>query len=177
MTVPNILTMIRLAVAWPLYICISLAEGWLALGIYGLGLMTDFLDGKIARATNTTTAFGRAMDSASDKVLVSAALLGLVAKQSLAPTICFAFIFRELAVLGLRAIKISENKTIGEINDRLGRIRFFIMHFGVVLLLMPSPNFRELAIGAVTLSLVMAYLVWGHYIFKSRRLLVAAMSS
>lgn len=177
MTAPNLLTLIRIALVWPLYACILHDQDWMAFGIYAIGLLTDLLDGRIARATNTTSAFGRAMDSASDKTLVAAAMLGLVARQSLAPTICFAFLFRELMILGLRAIKTQENQTVGEINDRLGRIRFTVLHAGLIVLLMPAPALHGFAIMAVAASLVMAYLVLAYYVFNSRRLLVASMSS
>lgn len=73
--VPNVLTMLRLALI-PVFLilyCQGL-EKW-ALVVFLVASFTDFLDGYIARKTNTVTDFGKLMDPLADKVMVLTAIL------------------------------------------------------------------------------------------------------
>src|ERR1700678_541154 len=115
MTVANALTLGR-------FMCVPVvfAAGWhrawaLCLAAYAIGLLSDFLDGRLARATHTTTPFGRAMDSAADKAMVAAAMLALTSTGRLPVWLVFLFIAREFAVFGLRAIRPRNGATVAEI--------------------------------------------------------------
>jgi len=87
---------------------------WIALAIFIFAGITDYLDGYIARKTNTESSLGALLDLLADKLLVCLVLLWLVfLSQSLYlifPTIII--ISRELAVSSLRQFiveKIGEN--------------------------------------------------------------------
>ena len=56
---------------------------WLALGIYTIAAITDYLDGYIARAWSQQSAIGRMLDPIADKLLVASCLLVLVADGSI----------------------------------------------------------------------------------------------
>ncbi len=73
--VPNVLTMLRLALipVFLIFYCTG-HEKW-ALVTFLVASFTDFLDGYIARKNNQITAFGKLMDPLADKVMVLTALL------------------------------------------------------------------------------------------------------
>jgi CDP-diacylglycerol--glycerol-3-phosphate 3-phosphatidyltransferase/cardiolipin synthase len=78
---------------------------WLALGIYTLAAITDYLDGYIARAWSQQSAIGRMLDPIADKLLVCALLLMLVADGTIHGWSLWAAIVilcREILVSGLR---------------------------------------------------------------------------
>ena len=78
---------------------------WLALGIYALAAITDYLDGYIARAWSQQSAIGRMLDPIADKLLVCALLLMLVADGTIHGWSLWAAIVilcREILVSGLR---------------------------------------------------------------------------
>jgi cardiolipin synthase len=78
---------------------------WLALGLFILAGVTDFLDGWVARAWSQQSAIGRMLDPIADKVLVAAALLMLVADHTIEGWSLIAAIIilcREILVSGLR---------------------------------------------------------------------------
>lgn len=105
---PNILTYGRI-VAVPLVAGLLMYPGttarWLALAIYILAAITDFLDGYLARLWQQQSALGRMLDPIADKVLVSVVLLVLAADGILSGGHMWAAIIilaREVLVSGLR---------------------------------------------------------------------------
>ena len=73
--VPNVLTMLRLALI-PVFIALyATGHDKLALLTFLVASFTDFLDGYLARRHNQITAFGKLMDPLADKVMVCTALL------------------------------------------------------------------------------------------------------
>ena len=73
--VPNVLTMLRLALI-PVFVALhSAGRPKLALTVFLLASFTDFLDGYLARKYRQITAFGKLMDPLADKVMVVVALL------------------------------------------------------------------------------------------------------
>ena len=84
MNLPNKLTLFRVILI-PFFVFFLLApyfEGYgnyVAVVIFIIASITDFLDGKIARKYNLVTNFGKFMDPLADKLLVSSALISLIA--------------------------------------------------------------------------------------------------
>ena len=73
--VPNVLTMLRLALI-PVFVALfATGHEKLALLTFLAASFTDFLDGYLARKHNQITAFGKLMDTLADKVMVCTALL------------------------------------------------------------------------------------------------------
>ena len=108
-TIPNILTVARL-VAAP---CVALAftaferplADALACALFVAAALTDWLDGKLARAWGQVSAVGRLLDPIADKAIVLIALATLTGLHGLhwlllAPVALI--ILRETAVAGLR---------------------------------------------------------------------------
>ena len=75
--VPNVLTIIRLALV-PVYIVFfALGEKYSALTVFLLASFTDLLDGRIARKYNLITDFGKLMDPLADKIMVLTAMFSM----------------------------------------------------------------------------------------------------
>lgn len=73
--VPNVLTMLRLALIPVFVVLFCTGHDKCALITFIVASVTDFLDGYIARKHNLITAFGKLMDPLADKVMVVTALL------------------------------------------------------------------------------------------------------
>ncbi len=108
-TIPNILTVARL-IAVPLLPLAYLifdrpTADWLAVVIFVVASLTDYLDGYLARALKLESLFGAAMDPIADKALVLIALLLLTGYGGLTAWIILpaaAIVYREVFVSGLR---------------------------------------------------------------------------
>ena len=108
-TLPNILTIFRLAAAPTVPLVILYFQQPLsysiALIIFIIAGITDFVDGYLARLWKQETAFGKMMDPIADKAMVIMALMVLLLPFKFSPMIVIPtliIIFREILVSGLR---------------------------------------------------------------------------
>jgi CDP-diacylglycerol--glycerol-3-phosphate 3-phosphatidyltransferase len=74
----------------------------IAAALFAIAAATDFFDGFLARRWAKATTLGSFLDTTADKLLVSGALVALVAVDRASAWIAFLIIGRELVILGLR---------------------------------------------------------------------------
>jgi CDP-diacylglycerol--glycerol-3-phosphate 3-phosphatidyltransferase len=85
---------------------------WVALAIFIVAGLTDYLDGYIARRYNQVTNFGRFIDPLADKLLVTAALLVFVQWGQMPAWCVMLVLAREFAVTGLRLVAVEGGRVI-----------------------------------------------------------------
>lgn len=107
-TLPNLLTLSRI-VAIPLVILTFYlnppAGPWLGCVIFSLAGLTDWLDGKVARAWSQQTELGMFLDPIADKLLVATTLFMLAVFRrfsDFAVLPALVILMREILVSGLR---------------------------------------------------------------------------
>jgi nicotinamide-nucleotide amidase len=87
-------------------------RAWLAAAVLTVLAATDAVDGYVARSRNEVTTFGKFLDPLADKLLVTAALVGLVQLGNLPGWVAIVIISRELIVSGLRMVAVAEGVVI-----------------------------------------------------------------
>ncbi len=115
---PNILTFIRLGAAplLAMFIAMDGSNGaLLSAGVFLIAALTDFFDGRAARAFNAESRLGRIMDPIADKILVVTALLVLVWADriggfNIIPILII--LWRDMLVAGLREFTAGEGGTV-----------------------------------------------------------------
>jgi CDP-diacylglycerol--glycerol-3-phosphate 3-phosphatidyltransferase len=118
MTLASKITLVRVGFI-PLYmVFMYLSAGspglWmlLALTVFILASITDFIDGHIARKRNQITDFGKFLDPLADKLLTIAAML-MFCQWGMMPAWALMLILtREFAVTGLRLVAMSKGSVI-----------------------------------------------------------------
>ena len=104
----NILTIARMALIVPFVLFILIDIPWgvkAAFAVFVIASLTDFFDGRIARARGEVSALGAALDPLADKLLIAAALILLVRNGVVrGPDVVavLLIILRELLISGLR---------------------------------------------------------------------------
>ncbi len=109
MTIPNVLTLLRVAII-PIVVVLLIAgeteaTRWWAFGLFLASAVTDFFDGWLARKLKQESDFGRLFDPIADKLLVAAVYFVLVDTEVIAGWNVVAVILivsRELLVSALR---------------------------------------------------------------------------
>ncbi|MBI4374836.1 MAG: CDP-diacylglycerol--glycerol-3-phosphate 3-phosphatidyltransferase [Elusimicrobia bacterium] len=114
MTLANQLTVLRFVLALAMFMALLRPEpGFhlLALFLFLAAVITDWIDGTIARMTNSISPFGKVADPIADKILVVGALIALTrAKLGIPLWGIFLIIIRELLIGGLRMIESAHGK-------------------------------------------------------------------
>ncbi|PWU07161.1 MAG: CDP-diacylglycerol--glycerol-3-phosphate 3-phosphatidyltransferase [Verrucomicrobia bacterium] len=107
MTFPNRLTLARLLLTALFVMAMELSFSWnqtIALVIFLLAILTDYLDGLLARRWHLITNFGKLMDPIADKILSTSAFILLVAYAAIPAWAVIIVIGREFLITGLRLL-------------------------------------------------------------------------
>ncbi len=137
MNLPNKLTVIRMILT-PFYLAAMLVEFryhyFVALVIFAIASITDFLDGKIARMNNLITIFGKLCDPVADKMLTTAALLAFMQLGLCNIWVVMIVLTREFLVTSFRLVASSQGVVIPA--GILGKIKTVSqMVFSIVIML------------------------------------------
>ena len=111
MNLPNILTLLRLGLTVLLVASLSVEYPWrfaIALVLFLLASLTDYLDGVLARKWNLITDFGKLMDPLADKILTASAFICLIPFGALPAWAVIIIISREFLITGLRLLASSK---------------------------------------------------------------------
>jgi len=113
--IPNALTLFRIVLIIPFAVFLLGGQrGWFGQNllipdiiadlIFVIASLTDLFDGKIARAYNLVSNFGKFMDPLADKLLVCTALIALVDMKRIPAWVVIIIIAREFIISGFRLV-------------------------------------------------------------------------
>lgn len=130
-----------------LYLVIPPYNHYIALAIFILASVTDFIDGYVARHYNQITDFGKFMDPLADKCLVTAAMLWFVEIGQMPAWALLVVIIREFGVSGLRMVAADKGRVIAA--GWSGKVKTASTMVCIVLMFLPIPAELNLACVAV----------------------------
>ena len=145
LNVPNTLTMIRIFCT-PLMILMFLLpipKGigvFIALGIYVIACITDWLDGYIARKYNLITDFGKFMDQIADKFITTTAMIlvlfgrAFITYKWLAVLMLLIVVLRDILISGIRMVAANKNIVIAA--DIFGKVKSLFLDLGSMILIL-----------------------------------------
>jgi CDP-diacylglycerol--glycerol-3-phosphate 3-phosphatidyltransferase len=162
LNIPILLTWLRVAMI-PLVVGVYyLPEAWLPMHAKNLtaavffivAAVTDWLDGFLARRWNQTSSFGAFLDPVADKLMVTAALLSLLALDRVTDVIALVIIGREITISALREwmAQIGASKSVAV--NFFGKLKTTVQMIAIPLLLF---NDRLLGIDAAMLGSWLIY--------------------
>jgi CDP-diacylglycerol--glycerol-3-phosphate 3-phosphatidyltransferase len=102
--------------------------------VFAVAALTDYLDGFLARRWRVSTATGSFLDTTADKVLVTAALVGLVAIGRTSAWAVLVIVGREMVIMGLRASAALQGVLI--VASQLGRVKAAIQFVAILVSLL-----------------------------------------
>ena len=183
MTIPNALTLFRIfliPVFWILETSGTPTARLLALFVFILASLTDYIDGRLARKTGKITSFGKIMDPLADKLLVISALMIFVGADRASPVAVMLIVARELAVTSLRVVAISEGKLIAAAKSGKWKTASQFVYIILMLLhietlaFLPSPLLLE----EIVQWIVVAITIWSgiDYFYKNRDIIKATVA-
>ncbi len=174
MTTANKLTLLRVVMI-PVFLGVLYADpphaNTIALVIFILASVTDFVDGYIARHYNQVTDFGKFMDPLADKVLVCAAMCWFVDIGQMPGWALLVVLLREFAVSGLRMVASDKGRVIAA--GWSGKVKTFATMVCIILMFLSIPGWLNLVCVAV---IVVTTIYSGlEYFVKNRDVIAAGM--
>ena len=172
---PNTITVLRTAVV-PVLLVLPLFEGKLGSAViawcFVVAAVTDILDGWLARRGQQVTHIGKLLDPLADKLLVSTALVVLLAMGRIpewASWMGVVIIGRELAVTGLRSIASAGGTVMAA--SWLGKTKAVAQNIAIIALIFHYETFglpaHDIGIAMLTvatlLTLTSGYLYFAEY--------------
>lgn len=170
MNLPNRISLVRI-ISIPFiaffYLASFIPGGWgkvVALILFAITGLTDFLDGYIARKYNMVTDLGKFLDPIADKLHMCTGLLLVVADGTiLAPygvIMAIIIIGREFLVSSLRQIAATKNLVLAA--DMLGKIKANFQPVGIALFMFLAINNVMSFLGGATIVIeILAYITMG----------------
>ncbi|MFQ5839555.1 MAG: CDP-diacylglycerol--glycerol-3-phosphate 3-phosphatidyltransferase [Candidatus Methylomirabilales bacterium] len=117
-----------------------------ALIVFLAAVLTDLLDGHIARRTRQVTTLGKLLDPIADKLLIASALVSLVQVGRVPAWMVVLVVGRDLAVTGLRGIAASRGIIIAA--SEWGKLKMGAEVLAISLLILNADFFRVAVISA-----------------------------
>ena len=111
---------------------------YVALAVFIIASVSDFVDGYIARHYNQVSNFGKFMDPLADKLLVISVMLVFVDWGLMPAWAAIIVVARELCVTGLRLIAVEGGKVIAAAWS--GKIKTASTMVGFCLMMLPVPE-------------------------------------
>jgi cardiolipin synthase len=160
-TIPNLLSMLRLALVPPFLVLIIVGDYVAALIVLIVASFTDLLDGYLARRLNQVTRLGQLLDPAADRLYIFAALLGLAAHGLVPWWIVIVIVARDVFLLVLGVVL--ANHGYGPLPvHQLGKVATFALFFGlpVIMLGLAFP-----VVQPVSEPIGWAITLWGAFLY------------
>lgn len=163
MTIANKITLIRIFLSILAFFSILQKKFWfevIALFLLMIAMISDFIDGTIAKKTNTTTRFGAIADPFADKILVLSCFTAFayIKELNIPLWTIFIIILRELFVSTLRVLAAMQNYILKA--EAAGKFKTFIQFVSIYIILIiftlrtiPNPSEKIIEIINKTSSL------------------------
>ena len=171
--VPNVLTSLRIIVipvfAWLVLKGNNHHVGWMwwSFGTFVALMITDKLDGDIARARGLITNFGKIADPIADKALMTTALVCLNYVGALPWWVTIVICIREFGITLWRMVQLRRGLVVPA--SRGGKIKTTLQAVAVAFYLVPLPDWMNVPKYAVMGAAVLVTVVTGvQYLLDSR---------
>ena len=157
---PNALTILRLVLV-PVFLALLFAHpqdfGWRlgATVAFGVAILTDFFDGRIARRYGLISDFGKIWDPIADKALTGAAFIGLSILLELPWWVTIIILIREWGITWMRVVMLKYEVMAAAAGGKLKTVLQSI----ALLMFLPYPN--QLTRDLLPFWFVLSWLVMG----------------
>ncbi len=141
--VPNRITLSRLMLAFVFFVLLSHRYFNVALIVFFVAVITDWLDGYLARKWDLLTDLGRIVDPFVDKVIICGAFIIFlnIAKDVIAPWMVIVIVAREFFVSSIRGF--SESKGVKFASNMWGKTKMFIQSWTICALILYYAYFEN----------------------------------
>lgn len=165
--VPNALTALRIVLV-PVFAVMLLSHphesGWrlATTAVFALAILTDSLDGHLARKFNLITRFGKLADPIADKALTGMAFLGLSVLGELWWWVTITILLREWGITVMRFVVLRYGVMAA---GRGGKLKTVVQAVALILYLLPLPGWAHvIAMGVMAVAWLLTMVTGADYV-------------
>jgi len=157
LTIPNGLTAIR-ALGIPLFLWLYLSQhnAPLSFLVLVIGALTDYFDGKVARALHQESKLGAALDPTIDRAYIAATVVALAIRDVIPFWIVVVLVVRDLWMAGALVVKKKRSGQVFEVTY-LGKAATFNLLYAFPFLLLSGKS----GVGSIFHIVGWAFVMWG----------------
>ena len=170
MNLPNKLTVLRVILV-PFFVVFLLLSKttesmkWIALVLFIVASLTDFLDGYLARSRNLVTTFGKFMDPLADKVLTISGMICLIELGRIPSWIVVIIVAREFIISGLRLIATEHGIVIAA--NYWGKWKTTFQMIMIILMIVNIPALKMVTAIVMWVALILTIVSLATYIMQN----------
>ena len=161
LTIPNVLSFIRLLLVPVFFVLILNGQDGLALLVLVFSSISDFFDGLIARTFNQITRLGQLLDPAADRLFILAALVGLAVRGILPWWFMAIILARDVMLIVLGIVLASHGYGPLPVHH-LGKFATFALFYALPIIML-AQAFPVVAF--VALPIGWAFGFWGAFLY------------
>ena len=172
LNIANVLTVLRILLV-PVFVVMFFVAGaqepWWRVGafvVFAVAMLTDYVDGYLARRLGLVTDFGKIADPIADKALISAALISLSLVGELFWAVTVVILVREVGITLWRLFGVDYVVAA----SKGGKLKTVTQTLGVGMLILPLPHWVW-PVEWVVMGIAVALTVYTgvDYLVKARR--------
>ena len=170
MNLPNKLTVLRVILV-PFFVVFLLLSKttesmkWIALVLFIVASLTDFLDGYLARSRNLVTTFGKFMDPLADKVLTISGMICLIELGRIPTWIVVIIVAREFIISGFRLIATEHGIVIAA--NYWGKWKTTFQMIMIILMIVNIPALKMVTAIVMWVALILTIVSLATYIMQN----------
>ena len=175
MNLPNILSISRIILIFPIILFFEYELYLFSLGTFIIASVTDFLDGYFARKNNLSSEFGALLDLLADKVFISTILVWITFnfENIIILVSAILIISREISISYLRLFIISMSKKVDEVkSDFLGKLKTTFQMIGLGFILITPITTNLIFHLSLVLILISAIISWYSFLSYLKKWIV-----
>lgn len=184
-TVPNLLTLLRLVLIVPFcyFVTAGMKFDTLALVVFVVAACTDWFDGYYARRFKQVSDAGKLLDPLADKLLVATALVAFAADSVIQLPVWTVVVVlgREFLITGLRGLLTEYGVVMGA--DNIGKAKTAAQMAAIMIFLVArSENLRDrtfvdLGMAIYVIAIILTVVSGVSYIWTYRQILLESLKS
>ncbi|MFQ5788113.1 MAG: CDP-diacylglycerol--glycerol-3-phosphate 3-phosphatidyltransferase [Thermodesulfobacteriota bacterium] len=177
---PNRITLSRLLLAIVFFVLLSHRYFNVALVIFFVAVITDWLDGFLARKWDLSTDLGRIVDPFVDKVIICGAFIIFIhiAKDIIAPWMVIVIVAREFFVSSIRGF--SESKGVKFASNMWGKTKMVIQSVTICAMILYYAHFKNIiwmeyiVYVFIWITVIVTIISGINYVLSAKKTLLAA---
>jgi cardiolipin synthase (CMP-forming) len=165
---PNLISGLRLLLIIPFVIALSHNDHLLVILVAATIVLTDFLDGQLARAWHVISETGKILDPLSDKVCTALAALSLVYYRGFPFWLLVLIAVRDFAIL-VAGVILMKYRHVVPVSDMVGRVTMTVVSACLLIYLFSLEILKSPMIIVTVIVIVISAVSYGHNFYTLMR--------